>query len=284
MTHGDIYIPIIMDNGETKYLYCEAWSDGYFDGVGYAMLASSNHMKDVIKLNTIFVGSPFYYDPDTNKFMAKEGDYIAEGYEDSDTENETMKEAGIEAVSLFEQGTLEDVYQSDFAKMSLDEKLKEGFGMNAELKTLDDILEETKIITNVSEIMELLKTNLKEESIETYEISSTEYLFHDNQWLVKMYDEEYTHGVYIPMIIGALSFTDYNEGQRSGCLADPFSYIEKYITQEDFKTMNELYHYNIENSINMDDRGWNHIKPWLEKQLLEKVVNEPNRETFKVKV
>jgi hypothetical protein len=286
MTHGDIYIPIIMENGETKYLYCEAWSDGYFDGVGYAMLASSNHMEDVIKLNTIFAGSPFYYDPESNSFEAKEGDYIEENFEDSDTENEAMRSAALEACTLFQAGQLKELYESNFAKISLTDKLEEGFGINAELKTLEEVLEKTPIVTDISEIMNFLTSHLKDETIDTYNISSTEYLYHNNQWLVKMYDsEDYDQSIYIPMVIGLLNFTDFSENNRAGCLADPFSYIENSPTQEDFKTMDSLYHYNIANNINMTHRGWNHITPWMEKQLLEKNISlteAPNNKSLKL--
>lgn len=280
-THADIYIPIKMENDETKYLYCEAWSDGYFSGMGYAMLASSNHMKDVIKLNTIFAGSPFYYDPATQQFEAKECDYIEENFEES-SEDEELVESAIQCVNYVYERDLEKVYQSKFAQIPLDTKLKEGLGINAEIKPLEEVLGNSKIVVDIEEIINFLKIK----NDEHYQINSAEYLYHENQWLVKVYDDEkYVNSIYIPMIIGLLNFTQAKTVEhRHGCFVDPFSYIEQGSSEKDLKTMKALYQHNMNHNIDMSKNGWANIQEYVEKMILDEKIATPNTTDTKIKL
>lgn len=289
MTHGDIYIPYMTASGEAKYLFCEACSDGYFDGVGYAMLTSSNHMQDIIKLNTIFAGSPFYYNPNIQKFEAKEGDYLQEAFEDY-IEDENLLKQALECLHLFEEGKINEVYQSSFAQLSLEKKIEAGFGMNVEIKTLEEVLDGGKIVFNVKDSIEIVKKfcqkenedlELGDDSDDEFTLDSTTYLYYDNQWFVGVYlDDTYT---YIPAIIGLLNFSDYNSHSevRGGCFTDPYTYIEQGASEKDFNTMRELFQYNLDNQIDVSNKGWNYVKEYMEKILLEEKIESADKQKAK---
>ena len=283
MTHGDIYIPYVTKNGTVKYLYCEAWSDGYFDGVGYAMLASSSHMDDVIKLNTIFFGSPFYYDSNSNELESKEGDYL-----EVNTNDQKFNKAFIEAFELFKKRDLEALYNSEFAKISIEKKIKMGIASNAELMSLSKVLGGSKIISDINESMQYIEKICEEEGddFKNYSFSTVSYIYYENQWYAGLYDsdDKYT---YVPLILGVLNFTEYNNNPefiRSGCLADPFTYIEQNITEKDLNTLKELYQYNLEHNFDMSDKGWVYVKEYVEKMLLEEKINPSKTNETKHKI
>lgn len=283
MTHGDIYIPYTTPDGKEKYLYCEAWSDGYFDGVGYAMLSSSNHMEDIIKLNTIFLGSPFYYDPQTQKLEAKEADRL-----EHLTNNTRFNKSFIEAFQLFKEQNLEALYQSKFAKISIEKKIKADITLNAQVMDFTEVLNGGKIISDIHESIQYVKKVAKYdgETLSNYEISSTSYIYYDNQWYVGIYNNNDKYN-YIPLIIGVLNFTDYNTNAnvtRSGCLADPFTYIEQGPSEKDLKTLKELYQFNIENNFDMEKRTWQYIKEYVEKVVLEDKIVDVKSSKVKLKI
>jgi hypothetical protein len=268
-THANIYVPITLD-GKDIYLHCEASSDGDFDGVGYALLASSKHMEDIIKLNTIFAGAPFYYDFESKKIHPiNDGiDYVFFNSSSS------LFDSALECLSFFNQNQLDQVYQSNFAKIGLNEKLDEGFGFGdcSEINNLDNILTNSQVVTNIDEIKQFLKSNGQED---LHYIESWEHLYYDNQWLIKLYDDEREKSIYIPMITALLNFTNVSqEGYRAGTIADPFNYIENGLTEKDLYTLNQLYQHNIENNFDMKSHGWGNVWECIEKMQLDKTIKE----------
>jgi len=132
MTHGNVWIPL---NGQV--LYCEAWSDGYLDGVGFGALCSSQKISTISKLSEIFYGSPFFYEPSTGSYIAKEGDYIIEGYGDV-MEDESLVEDAEKTLELVLNGDLESAFKTRFAQLSFNERMELDIGINAELNNYED--------------------------------------------------------------------------------------------------------------------------------------------------
>lgn len=279
-THAHIYIPITLD-GKEIYLHCEASSDGDFSGVGYAMLASSHHMEDIIKLNTIFIGAPFYYELKSKQFLPINDDIDDVFFNSSSS----LFEAAEECLNFYNQDELDKVYQSEFAKIALNEKLDEGFGFGdcSEITSLDEVLDNSKIVKNIDDIQEFLKSTGQEEQdyIETWE-----YVYYDYQWFVKLYDDERDSSIYIPAITTLLNFTRVSqEGYREGCITDPFSYIESGMTEKDVNTMTELYQYNLDNNFDMKSYGWGNVWEYIEKIQLDKSIQEnDNSKNNKIKL
>jgi hypothetical protein len=207
MTHGDIYIPL---NG--KILYCEAWSDGYIDGVGFGALCSSHHIEEISKLSSIFYGSPFFYDVTTAQFVAKEEDYLIEGYYDMIDESKgfdtNMVESAQETLELILKGDLSSAYLTDFAKMPLKNKIDIGLGMNADLsnekKAWNGFMNGSSVLP-LEEICELLANNLKKD--DTFKPNARyKYFWKDEQFFVNIYIDK---NIYlVPLMIACALICD----------------------------------------------------------------------------
>ena len=238
------------------------------------MLASSNHMEDIIKLNTIFAGSPFYYDTTNHKFEAKEGDYLIEGFEDSCEDEELVKKA-TKCFEYFQQGQLQEVYSSDFAHVSLETKLDNGLGANAQLYSFEKLLEKDKIVSTIPEVINEIEKIANQNSTSTIStLYSTNYLYHDEQWYVGVYSSDFGDKIYIPAIIAALNFVEFKDNHRQYVFSDAYSYIEQNPTEKDFNMLKELFKYNLENNIEMTQTGWSYIQEWMEKMQLEETLNQ----------
>lgn len=138
-THGDVWLPIDPSNPESPMLYCEAWSDGYLSGVGYGACCSSSRIDDVSKLSALFVGSPFFFDPASNTFDAKEGDYLVESIVDAcgdDDDAETVAGMVQDALDLATSGDVAGALASKLGQMSLAEKMSKNWGCNVMVRDL----------------------------------------------------------------------------------------------------------------------------------------------------
>lgn len=201
MTHGDIWIPL-----GNKMLYCEAWSDGYIDGVGFGALCSSKKIPTISKLSEIFYGSPFFYEPSTDSYIAKEGDYISEGYGD-DIDDEELVADAEKTLELVLDGDLEAAYATDFAKIPLKKRQKIGIGMNAYVKNAQNAWED---FTNgfsqlsVQESCELVvQQYLKDKNFNINHAIYYIYFWKDNQFLIQF---EIDKKIYIMPLMIACAF------------------------------------------------------------------------------
>lgn len=197
MTHGNVWIPL---NG--KMLFCEAWSDGYLDGVGFGALCSSKQIPTVSKLSEIFFGSPFFYMPSTNTYVAKEGDYLMEGYEDC-IEDEKILHSAAETLELVLAADLEAALGTEFAKIDLKTRIAMDFGFNAELissKTAWKDFVGDSIQLGIPEVCEIVvQEYVTDPDFDINYFTQYNYYWKDNQFLVKVEIQGKTY--MMPLII-----------------------------------------------------------------------------------
>jgi hypothetical protein len=204
MTHGNVWIPL---NGQI--LYCEAWSDGYLDGVGFGALCSSKQIPMLSKLSEIFYGSPFFYEPTTGNYIAKEGDYIIEGYGDV-IDDETILKDAEKTLELVLAGDLENAFKTKFAQLSFDERMKLDIGINAEHgdaeQAWNNFIEGAEVL-NVQDACEIIVAQLKKnetldeeaDEFEINEVTRYSYFWKDGQFWVPV---EINEKIYIiPLMI-----------------------------------------------------------------------------------
>lgn len=141
MTHGDIYLPLNPGDPASRYLYCEAWSDGYMDGVGYGCLGSSVNIAGICAASAMFAGSPFFWDAERGAYVAKEEDYVIDNFADSGADDALCESAEEALRLLIEEGSLDRAAATDFGRMPLEQKLDAGYGLNAQVLTREEAFE-----------------------------------------------------------------------------------------------------------------------------------------------
>lgn len=131
LTHGDIFLPLNPADPASNYLYCEVWSDGYLDGAGFGCLASSGNMAGICAASAMFAGSPFFWDPESGVYVAKEEDSAMEAICAGGADEALCKSAEEALKCLVEDGNLAAAEATTFGRMPLEEKLEAGYGINA---------------------------------------------------------------------------------------------------------------------------------------------------------
>lgn len=207
MTHGYIWLPF---NG--KMLFCEAWSDGYLEGVGFGALCSSQKIETITKLSEIFLGSPFFYNPSTDTYTAKEEDYLIDGYEDI-LEDEGLLADAQKTLEYVLGDNLDDAFNTDFAKLDLDTRMALEIGMNAEIVNNDiawDRFAHDSIELDLEPLCNLLIKEYQNEGeyFDINECLDTVYYYKDNQFLVNIGMNDDNR--YIMPLIIACAFMDMN--------------------------------------------------------------------------
>lgn len=138
-THADIWLPLAPEQVGSPMLYCEAWSDGHMDVVGYGALCSSSAISETCKLSALLAGSPVFHLPQTNVFEAKEGDYVVDSFTDDageDDDPEAIRQMVEEALAAIERGDAAGALSGPLSLIGLQDKLDKGWGLNA--RVLDE--------------------------------------------------------------------------------------------------------------------------------------------------
>jgi hypothetical protein len=283
MTHGEVYIPYTNEQGEKYFLHFSTPSDGYFDSLGYALLASSNHMDKISRLMSIFMAC-FYYDTENNKITARKSDFDDFNYSNA---------LGYESiVDLFFNEGFDAVSQSSFAQIPV-EKRVDDTSDNSLISHSDFFSSQfinSKMIDSASEAIQVLEKIASrdedeslDESIESLISESSTYVYYNDQWFfsIEDYQPNQVVNTFIPAIIIALNYCS----SEMGCFTNPFKYINQSPSEKDTKTIKELYQYNIENNVDMSEKGWQYIKEYQEKMILENSVSQsPIEKLNKIKV
>lgn len=202
MTHGYIWLPF---NG--KMLFCEAWSEGYLEGVGFGALCSSQKIETITKLSEIFLGSPFFYNPSSDSYTAKEEDYLIEGYEDILDDQDLLDDAE-KTLQYILGDNLDNAFNTDFAKLDLNTRLALEIGMNAEIVENDIAWKkfaEDSLVVSLEEICEMLIKESQIEDFDINELAQTVYYWKDDQFLVNL---EMNDNLYVVPLIIACAFMD----------------------------------------------------------------------------
>lgn len=243
-THGDIWIPLDIEDSKNKMLYCEAWSDGYLDGVGLGAWCSSKKIKEIIQLNIMFAGSPFFYEPTQNQFVAKEGDYLVNGFKEymgsNDKKYESLVESAKETYNLVLKNELEKAHKTEFGSLNLKKKLDLKIGINTYIRPFNkawkDFIGKAKVL-NLEEACEFVVNNVDDKNWDF----CNSYFWMDGQFWVEAVDSNGNDdGNNATSHIIPLAFAHALAGDGTGCHGDTLGYI-KDMTEVDHNNFLALF-------------------------------------------
>lgn len=243
MTHGYIWLPLFLGE-KTHYLFSEAWSDGYISGVGAATLLSTQNLKEVTELTAIFVGSPVFHNPIDNTYLIKEEDYLLEGYMDMGLD-ETLLQSAEHTLELINQGNITQAKQTEFAQLSLQEKLEMELGVNANLSTKEEAWKRFATIYESEEqypvlndndaaklVAETFFDNKKRNQASVNQFASTLYFWNGEQF-VTIFESEKSKGAIIPLVLLVFLTESFLYSEKP-------TYWENYLSERDKESLRYL--------------------------------------------
>lgn len=208
-THSYALIPTLRNPAAPhEYILAEGWSDGMLRDVGWSWYCSAPRMHHAALGTVLLAGSPVFADPNGRSMEVKEIDYVVEGFTDNldDPDSEeglAFQEDAHLLVQAIEAGDWSTAMATSFAVMPLEEKLAQGFGLNARLFTIadfQDIPEDTFHGGDVTSFnMDTFTAMAKTVKLDI----STSYFYHGGQqrWWASVFLPDQNTSMYVPMVL-----------------------------------------------------------------------------------
>ncbi len=217
-----------------NFLYCETSHDGYEDGLGYALLASSAKMEELTEIMKACAGTICYYEQSSKTIkIDREIDYYYDASPD-------LCAQYTKAFALIKNGELEKARQLDFWSVPLEKKATKEFCMNS------SIVQENYHFYDASNIKELYDFLVKFKTDEDIYGNYT-YIWKDGQLhqQVEIEGSEDKGNYAIPFVANMFFSADPEEHESpTGCYASIEKYFYTDITEKDLKTIEAIYEYN----------------------------------------
>lgn len=279
---------IIIPLNQEQYLITDVkYADFY--SYGLKLLQSGANMPELIEVMTIFAAMPMYYSHRNNRYEFFEeqynGSYIDKIKQFSDSEN---KKHFIEALHYLETNQLDLLLTSQYAKMSVKEKINNFYTYSKvvdkkEIFGIDNLITDTK---KAQKICQEYSIGYEQDNNVNFSFQSLNFncLFHNNECFVELYNHYEDKSHYIPLLLAYLKYTDfdlYHEDELS-------EYFMSSLKEQTLHRATEIYHLDKHLEGLMKKDKWQAIIPYLEssleKEQLEKVISSLESITEKKKI
>ena len=242
MTHGELWIPFVAGD-LSRYIFSEAWSDGYIAGVGSEALLSSGKLAEITEAINLLAGSPVFFDPLTQTYHIHEYDYLTEGYMDAGLEDD-LCESAQKTADFIENGNFEAARNTAFGRMSFDKKIEQELGINtivvSQAEAWKRFTHNTAKTLNDTHAALLLHAHVKDNKLcEPYHFG-TSYFWNGEQFLTTLYhisSNTQTEIFIVPLVLAVyLNGKYFHDDYRNPVITQ--ATLSHYLSERDKESLN----------------------------------------------
>lgn len=260
--NGKYCIPI----DEKNYLLTEVNYQGDFYNLGLNLVLSSHKMPKLINIIKTFGGIPIYYSHYEKRYIIHDEDFI--DIIKNEFKNDKMKQSFLEMLGYFEKNDINKLLNSDYAKIDIKTKIdclysySKVVSKNSFNKSIDEIVIDTQKANKICHDYSIGYEQDNDDSYFSFSHSDREFLYHNNEWFLKLDDIYNAKVYYIPMTLAYLKYTsDYIYDNDDTNIN---KHLVNSLNDETFKRIKEIYLINKKQGINLYEKLWDKLTPLIE--------------------